>query len=227
MNESDKEKDKTRDLSQAVTQNSNEEVSSEKALAPVELSKAQADVEKLVENDMDVIRTLVGIGLITREQGQQLMKQVISNAYSSITKQHEEQSDTSANIASDDKDISLENFVTDSPDFFNKAGREDVLAYLKNSKMNFDKDELLQISKLIETVEKGAIERYLKKLEYGKTLNDENSIAKQRLTANAQGSYKNDNNRVFTRAQIGKMSGDEFAKYEAAIMEQLKRGLIK
>ena len=192
-----------------------------------EVLAKQGELEKLVDNDMNVIRTLMGIGLITREQGQILMKQVISKAYDSTTKQQVEQSEGKNLSFEEDKKTLLDEFIQETPDFFNKSGREDVLSYLKNSNVGFDKDELLQISKLVEAVEKGAVDRYLKKVEYGKTLNDENSIAKKRLTANAQVANASDNNRVFTRAQIGKMSGDEFAKYEAAIMEQLKRGLIK
>jgi hypothetical protein len=48
------------------------------------------------------------------------------------------------------------------------------------------------------------------------------------LTANAQNKGFQDKNfsRTFTREQIGKMSGAEFAKYEPLIMEHLKKGLI-
>ncbi len=49
-----------------------------------------------------------------------------------------------------------------------------------------------------------------------------------RLRANAQNANFDDTQtRVFTREQIGKMSGAEFAKYEKAIMEQLRKGLIR
>ena len=226
MNELDKEKEITRDLSKAVTQNE-QETSPKEVVENSELVDKQGELEKLVDNDMNVIRTLMGIGLITREQGQNLMKQVISKAYDSTTKQQVEQSETQVGSLNKNNDALLDEFIQQAPDFFNKSGREDVLSYLRNSNVSFDKDELLQISKLIEAIEKGAVDRYLKKVEYGKTLNDENSIAKQRLIANAQGANASDSNWVFTRAQIGKMSGDEFAKYEASIMEQLKRGLIK
>ena len=33
--------------------------------------------------------------------------------------------------------------------------------------------------------------------------------------------------KVFTREDIGRMSGEEFAKNEKLIMEQVKQGLIK
>ena len=215
MNEQETNKFFTRDSSGAVTQNPGVS-QADKGVSP-----EQAQVEKLVENDLNAIRALMGMGLIDREQGQNLMKQVIKNAYTNVTTQ---QHDAAAQQPSTD---AFAEFAALNPDFFNQAGRLDVLTYLKNSPVNFDKDELLQISKLVEALEQNAVDRYLKKEEYGKTLNDENNIAKQRLTANAQSSNASDNNRVFTRAQIGKMSGDEFTKYEAAIMEQLRRGLIK
>ena len=119
-------------------------------------------------------------------------------------------------------------FEKEKADFFTPAGRSDVLAYLKNSNVNFDKDELSLISQLIEKLENSAVDRYLKQIAREKTLNDENEIAKKRLRANAQNSTFDDNkNRVFTREQIGKMSGAEFARNEKAIMEQLKKGLIR
>ena len=225
MNEQDKIL-QTRDLSDAVTQSAAELSSGEKT-QKADLSKTQSEVENLVNNDLGVIRSLMGMGVVTREQGHNLMKQVIQNAYTNVTtKQHEVQPSSPAIESVSKKDAFLE-FTTSNPNFFNRSGREDVLSYLKNSNVDFDKDELLQISKLIEAVEQNAVDRYLKQIEYGKALNDENAIAKQRLSANAQVSSAAENNGAFTRAQIGKMSGDEFTRNEAAIMEQLRKGLIR
>lgn len=204
-----------REASSAEPQNSNSEPAT---------SQTQAEIEKLVDNDLKVIRMLMSMELVDREKGQNLMKQVIKNAYTSITKQRGNNSQATTQPTITDV---FEEFSASNPNFFTQSGRKDVLNYLKNSKTNFDKDELLQISKLIEQVENSAVDRYLKKLEYGKSLNDENTIAKQRLNANAQNSTTADNNRIFTRAQIGKMTADEFTKYEAQIMEQLRKGLIK
>lgn len=77
-------------------------------------------------------------------------------------------------------------------------------------------------------MEKSAVDRYLKKSEYEKSLNDENTLAKSKLTAYAQNSAPETGfNRVYTREEIGNMSGEEFTKNEKAIMEQVKLGLIK
>ena len=218
----------SRDSSPAVMQDQSDAVLENGTQSQKILSDAQSDVEKMVKNDLDVIRSLMGMRVISREQGQDLMKQVIKNAYTNVTTQnHESKSspEPSQHVA-ETLDVFAE-FALAKPDFFKEEGRNSVLDYLKNANVDFDKDELLQISQLIEAVEQGAVEKYLKKLEYGKSLNDENAIAKRRLTANAYHSNVADNKGIFTRSQIGKMSGEEFTKYEDAIMEQLRKGLIK
>ena len=91
-----------------------------------------------------------------------------------------------------------------------------------------DKDEIVKISQMVEALERSAVENYLKKSEYEKSLNDENAIAKSRLSAYAQSPAVDGNmTKVFTREEIGKMSGKEFTRNEDAIMAQLKKGLIK
>ena len=120
----------------------------------------------------------------------------------------------------------LDLFNQDNPGFFEKSGREAVLNYIKNFDM--DKDEISKIAKLVEIIENSAIDGYLKKSTHDKTLNDENSAAKSKLTSYAQNAtLDSNNNKVFTREEIGKMSGDEFVKNEKLIMEQVRQGLIK
>ena len=117
-------------------------------------------------------------------------------------------------------------FNRDNPGFFEKDGRKDVLDYIKNLEM--DKDEIAKIAKMVENLEKSAVDSYLKNAAHEKTLNDENAAAKSKLTSYAQNAvYDSNNNRVFTREDIGRMSGDEFVKNEKLIMEQVKQGLIK
>ena len=77
-------------------------------------------------------------------------------------------------------------------------------------------------------MEQSAIDGYLQKQAHEKSINDENKAAKEKLRANAQNSNAADANaKVFTREQIGRMSGAEFARNEKAIMEQLRNGLIR
>lgn len=120
----------------------------------------------------------------------------------------------------------IEIFNQENPGFFDKSARIDVLNYIRNFDM--DKDEISKIAKMIETLENSAIDGYLKQTAHDKTLNDENTAAKSKLTAYAQNSaIDGNNNKVFTREEIGKMSGDEFVKNEKLIMEQVRQGLIK
>ena len=117
-------------------------------------------------------------------------------------------------------------FNQERPGFFEADGRGDVLDYIKG--LDMDKDEIVKIAQLVEGLENSAVDKYLKKSEYEKSLNDENLRAKSKLTSYAQNaSSDNKMTKVFTREEIGRMSGEEFAKNEKLIMEQVKQGLIK
>lgn len=183
----------------------------------------QYDVKSIAQKDLMSIQNLVDSGQIDYAQGQYLVNYVLNKAYNMVQNQNAQPVQQDSGI----QDGFLE-FEKEKADFFTPAGRSDVLAYLKNSNVNFDKDELSLISQLIEKLENSAVDRYLKQIAREKTLNDENEIAKQRLRANAQNANFDDiKTRGFTREQIGKMSGAEFARYENAIMEQLRQGLIR
>ncbi len=165
------------------------------------------------------IEELVQNGAMTQEQGLNLMNFVTKKAFEKYT-----------NYSPAPKEQLQEESKIQSPipEFFNRDGRSDVFSYLQSSDANFDDDEISKISSLVEKIEKTAIDRYLKEKEHEKTLNSENESAKQRLRANAQNAVSDGtNNLVYTREQIGKMSGAEFARHERAIMDQLKKGLIR
>ena len=175
----------------------------------LELNEADK-YKQMAVNDIKQIQDYVQNGVMTQEQGQNLMNYVTQKAFEKYT-----QCQNSQNVQT-------------TPEFFNKDGRLDVYEYLKNSNVDFDLDEISKISELVEKIENTAIQRYLEKQEHEKMLNKENESAKQRLRANAQNNSSDGlKNLVFTREQIGKMSGAEFAKHERAIMDQLKKGLIK
>ncbi len=184
-------------------------------------------VKQMALNDIQLIENLVQTGAMTQEQGQNLMNYVTKKAFEKYTLcQQNSQNPVMTQQAS----VPPQNTLAASavPEFFNKDGRVDVFDYLKNSNAAFDEDEISKISALVEKIENTAIERYLREKEHEKTLNSENEAAKQKLRAYAQNSASDGNkNLVFTREQIGKMSGAEFAKYERMIMDQLRKGLIK
>lgn len=180
------------------------------------------DVKRIVTNDIQRIQKLVDDGILDNTQGQYLVNYVIGKAYDMVNNQNKGEAQIQP------QNSALAELESEYAEFFNKDGRKEVLDYLKRVGFEGDKDEISVISQMIESLENGAIQRYLKQTAREKTLNDENEIAKQRLRANAQNSNFDDmKTRVFTREQIGKMSGAEFAKFEKSIMEQLRKGLIK
>nr|DAG35875.1 MAG TPA: hypothetical protein [Caudoviricetes sp.] len=186
-------------------------------------------VKQMAVSDINMITNLVETGVMTQEQGQNLMNYVTKRAFEKYIASQPSDMPKEAPVAT--STISPQQQVPQNvpmPDFFNKDGRLDVYDYLKNSEIEFDDGEISKISELVEKIENSAVERYLKEKEHEKALNNENEFAKQRLRANAQNTTSDGlKNLVFTREQIGKMSGAEFAKHERAIMDQLKKGLIK
>lgn len=204
-----------------------------------ETAEVKTKVEKVISQDFDKIQKLVKLGLINSVQGQNLKKEVLRRAFDKLVQtekikrtmlpgvarnfQQNTTSDNSKNASN-----VIEEFSKNNPEFFTSDGRKEVLNYLKSGGVPIGKDELNKISEIIRIVEKSAIDRYLKKAAHERVLKNSNETAKQRLIANAQkSSFGKNLSRSFTREQIGRMSGAEFTKYEPAIMEALKKGLIK
>lgn len=212
--------------------------------ANLEKSPEAIQIENAISQDFNKIQTLVNAGLINSAQGQNLKKEVLKNAFDKLVQtekikralspalqQNLQTSLKTNNMPASyqvDKNGVFEEFSKNNPNFFASEGRKEVLNYLKSDDVIIGKDELGKISNIIRIVEKAAIERYLENVAHEKTLKNSNESAKQKLTANAQKLSSSGNiSRTFTREQIGKMSSKEFAKYESAIMEQLKKGQIR
>ena len=190
-------------------------------------------LEQLIEADADRVQELVQNNVITQEQGHYLYNQLLKKAQLINKYKLAQQGNVSAASQAEEPDEEeipeespMDLFNKERPGFFEAAGRGDILNYIKGFDM--DKDEIVKIAQLVEALEHSAVDNYLKKSEYEKSLNDENAIAKSRLSAYAQNPASDGNLvKVFTREEIGKMSGKEFTKNEDAIMAQLKKGLIK
>lgn len=193
--------------------------------APMQNITGNADtVRQTAMRDLTILSNLIRSGAINPVQGQHLISYVLNKAQEVVNNQGAAQIQPNPGGMIN----GIADFEKENPDFFKLNGRGQVLDYLRNSNTTVDKDEVLQISKLIESLEKSAIDGYLQKQTHEKSLKDENQAAKEKLRANAQNSNAADSTtRVFTREQIGKMSGAEFAKNEKAIMEQLRKGLIR
>ena len=181
-------------------------------------------------NYQNILQQLL-LSLAANAQKEQLVQQLLNNKQiQQLTSTINETKVNQTNDAAPQAQMPVENpfdiFNHEHPGFFEKSARGDVLNYIRNFDM--DKDEISKIAKMIETLENSAIDGYLKKSAHDKTLNDENAAAKSKLTSYAQNSaIDGNNNKVFTREEIGKMSGDEFVKNEKLIMEQVRQGLIK
>lgn len=187
----------------------------------------EEQIKQLAIKDIQTIENLMNSGVVSSEQGQNLMNYVVNKAYNEVKQQNQGQ----AALNQVDNSLHVNSYLNnlEQPEFFQQDGRSQVLDYLKNYYPNVGKDEVSQIIAMINSVEDSAVKRFLRKQEHDKALKDANEAAKQRLIANAQKSSGAGNGTgvIFTRDQIGKMSGAEFAKNEKLIMEQLKRGLIR
>lgn len=193
-------------------------------------SKFQA-IEKKAKDDVAKIQQLLQLGIINPLQGQSLIQLVMKKGYEELQQcgltEKESVAPEKPRVLLDKKQAIIE-FEKENPEFFNNEGRLEVLNYIKSGSLEFDKDELSQISKMVEAVENAAIQRHLKKSEFESQIQKTNEAAKSRLAANAQSSKDTPSkNMVFTREQIGNMSGAEFTKNEKLIMEQLRKGLIR
>lgn len=200
----------------------------------LEKNKSQNLLEKSLKQDFDKIQKLVKNGLINSKQGQNLKKEVLKKAFDKLV-QTEKIKRNQANKnqinyknTAMDTNKNIEEFSQNNPNFFDSQGRKEVLNYLKSGNVSLGKDDINKISDIVRIIEKSAIDRFIQKAAHEKNLRTSNESAKQKLRANAQKTgFSGHFSRTFTREQIGNMSSEEFAKYEPAIMEALKRGLIK
>lgn len=190
-------------------------------------------MEQSIGAQVSQVKNLVQQGILTQQQGHNLLAQLVGKAQQlNMYKNSQLMNATDGGFnnpqiqSMPQTPNPMELFNQERPGFFDAEGRGDVLNYIKGFDM--DKDEILRIAQLVEGLENSAVDKYLKKSAYEKSLNDENALAKSKLTAYAQNAPADQNfNRIFTREEIGKMSGEEFTRNEKMIMQQLKEGLIK
>lgn len=192
------------------------------------------EIERQAKEDVSKVEMLLKSGILNPRQGESLIQQIIKKGYNEL-QQVDLKSNDNVDVQNEiqeekqfDKKQAIIEFEKEKPDFFNQEGRLDVFNYIKSGILEFDKQELEHISKLVEKIEQSAIERYIKQAEYEAKLKQTNDEAKSRLSANAQNAKCTSNKQIaFTREQIGKMSSSEFNKNEKLIMEQLRQGLIR
>lgn len=202
----------------------------------IKVKDVAQSLEKSMSKDLAIIQKLVKNGVINSNQGQNLKKQVLTQAFNKIVQTEKIKRNFASVLKTSDnsqvkQDLIKNNLNENSnniQNFFETDGRKEVLNYLKTGGVSLGKDELGKISDIVRVVEKSAIDRFLQKAAHEKSIQTSNENAKKKLRANAQSQSVGGNVlKSFTREQIGKMSGTEFAKYESAIMEALKKGQIK
>lgn len=210
-------------------------VSSPASYPEVNPNLGYTDVIKQLEDalkfDAQRVQLLMQQGTISTSQGQYLITQ-LARKYNEINKYKTSvpaQNAVAQNLPLEQVQVPenpMDLFIQEHPDFFKKGARASVLDYIKD--LNMDKDEISKIAQIVEGLETSAIDGYLKQSAHEKSLNDENALAKSKLTSYAQNASKDaTNGRIFTREDIGRMTLDEFAKNEKLIMDQVKQGLIK
>lgn len=188
-----------------------------------EKSSQKSPISEEFKKNLNNLQIVLTSGLINPQQGQNLLNHIIQEALNMNVQNMRE--DLTTQIS--DKESS-NGFTSSEAKFFDIAGRNEVINYLKSGNVSVDKDELSRIAKLVETIENSAVERYIQKVAHEQNLEKSNLQAKQKLKANAQNTKSECKNLApFTREQIGKMTSAEFLKNEALIMSQLKNGLIK
>ena len=191
-------------------------------------------LKQALNSDMQKIQLLMKCGVINNSVGQQAMVELAGKSYvvdlinnmQSLLNQNANTAPAAEQSIQKEPQNPFEAFNSENPGFFEKAGRGEVLEYIKN--LDVDKDEISKIAKLVELIENSAVDSYLKQTSHEKSLNEENAAAKSKLTSYAQNSSKNrDFEKIFTREGIGDLSGEEFAKNEKIIAEQFRLGLLK
>lgn len=188
-----------------------------------EKSSQKSPISEEFKKNLKNLQIVLTSGLINPQQGQNLLNHIIQEALNMNVQNMRE--DLTTQIS--DKESS-NGFTSSEAKFFDIAGRNEVINYLKSGNVSVDKDELSRIAQLVETIENSAVERYIQKVAHEQNLEKSNLQAKQKLQANAQNTKSECKNLApFTREQIGKMTSAEFLKNEALIMSQLKKGLIK
>lgn len=228
-----KPREKTQDIQDKTTQDSLKKDEVLNKLKDLEKNRTENQIKTAIQQDFDKIQKLVKSGLINSAQGQNLKRQVLKKAFDKLVQTEKIKRNIAAFQEPKQNSLAVQNqifeeFDKSNPNFFGSAGRKEVLGYLKSGNVSLGREDLNKISEMVRIIEKSAIERYLEKMAYEKSLREANKAAKEKLTANAQNSKGSKTlSRTFTREQIGKMSNKEFAKYEAEIMKQLKKGQIK
>jgi hypothetical protein len=160
------------------------------------------------------VDNLTAFGLMTPQQAQ-------------IFKQNMALRLNNTNVQKPKNETAFAEFEKTNPDFF--KSRQILREYLESVDVELSAGEFEKIAALIYGVEQQAVLRYKQELEQGKALENANAEALERLNTNSmrEGTTAVAGQKIFTPQEIGAMSSEEFKRNEAAINEQLAKGLIR
>lgn len=119
----------------------------------------------------------------------------------------------------------LKKFEANNADFFKKPSRQSLKEYLQNNIEEMTPSQIETISKLVTTIETGAVDDYVNQMNYQKQLENANKEAISKMNTNVATTSNVSNNalnKIFTREDVKNMTTDEFLANEAQIMAQLR-----
>ena len=119
----------------------------------------------------------------------------------------------------------LKQFEANNVDFFKKPSRQSLKEYLQNNIEEMTPSQIEAISKLVTTIETGAVDDYVNQMNYQKQLENANKEAISKMNTNVANTTNVSNNalnKIFTREDVKNMTTDEFLANEAQIMAQLR-----
>lgn len=120
----------------------------------------------------------------------------------------------------------LKQFEMNNTDFFKKPSRQSLREYLEKNIDEMTPQQIEAISKLVTTLESGAVNDYINQMNYQKQLENANKEAISKMNTNVANAANSSSggvlNKIFTREDVKNMSTDEFLANEAQIMAQLR-----
>ncbi len=160
------------------------------------------------------VDNLSDFGVFTQQQAQNLKQKMISE----LNGKYESKTN---------KMNAFRDFEKESPNFF--ENRSELKKYLEEAEVELNSAEFNKIADLVKKIEENALSRYMVEFQANEMMKNANKTAKGKLqTPSFQAESRFEGGKkIFTAAEIGAMSSEEFRKNEATINEQLKKGLIK
>lgn len=186
---------------------------------------ALENVKQVVAEDFRKIDRLTAMGRINAAQGANLKQGILQKAFGSVNMQGASSPNASADIMGD----SFSEFEKSNPGFFSNEARKPLKEYIQQAFDSVSPQELIKIADLVKLIEDAAVKSFEKSKKIDESARLTNNEAKKRLASAVLSASKSHgaHGRTFTREEIGKMTPDEFSKYESEIMQQLREGKIK